>query len=120
MISMTSQQWTWVGVLLLCYLAACLHTAFRMAKTGRNFWLWLAVSVFLTSIPATLMLIYDQYRRSFPKIAPKPDRPRRGRGPSTKPCRHCGHSIAPGEVDRIGGVSECPNCHLPIDRDPVA
>jgi len=83
-----------------------------MARTGRNFWLWLVISVFLTSIPATIVLMYDQMRRLSPR------RVARG-GAAPIRCTHCGGVIEPAEADEPDGVALCPHCHLPIDEATV-
>ena len=36
--------------------------ALRMAKTGRSFWLWLAITIPLTGVPAFVVLLRDHMR----------------------------------------------------------
>ena len=118
MIARSLHHWAWVALLVACYLAICARTAFRLARTGRNFWLWLVISVFLTSIPGTFVLMRDQVRG-----APRRRRPRRAGG---RPeggqvrCGRCGKPMRPADVDRSGGVAVCPHCGLPVDETELA
>jgi len=51
-----------IGLMVLFYLVLCARTAWSMRQSGRSFVLWLAISIFTTSIPATMVLIRDQRR----------------------------------------------------------
>ena len=116
MIAWTSTQraWLFIGLLLACYLAICTRTAFRMARTGRNFWFWLVVSVLLTSIPATFVLMRDRIRDVSPAR-----RRRQGSAAAPGRCVHCGRWIGPAGPDDADGLAVCPHCHLPIDEANV-
>lgn len=118
MIARSVYHWAWVAALVVCYLAICARTAFRMARSGRSFWLWLVISVFLTSIPGTFVLMRDQVRG-----APRRRRPRPASGPpegGQVRCTRCGKPMRPADVDRSGGVAVCPHCGLPVDETELA
>lgn len=55
-----------VGVLVVFYLVLAFRAAWSMRRSGRPFALWLVLSILLTSIPAMLLLMYDQYRGTCP------------------------------------------------------
>jgi len=114
MAGLTATRWAWIGLLILCYLALCVRTAMRMARTGRNFWLWLAISVFFTSIPGTFVLMQDQIRG----MSKAPSRRAARRGPDAERirCDQCGQPLRPADVDHSGGLATCPHCGLPLDE----
>jgi len=117
MIALTDVQWVMVALLIACYLAICVRTALRMAHTGRSFWKWLSITVFLTSIPATVVLMREQMRHA---RAARRARPRRHEGPDEPEpdllrCRHCGKLVRPADLDHTGGLAACPFCRLPVD-----
>ena len=104
MIAMTDYQWVFVGLMIACYLAICFRTAMRMARTGRNLWKWLAITVLLTSIPATVVLLRDQVRRG----------PLRRGGVGAR-CPECGmrlDEMPPYTHD--DGTDRCPHCHAAV------
>ncbi|MGB2821263.1 MAG: hypothetical protein WBF17_09805 [Phycisphaerae bacterium] len=118
MVARALYHWTWVALLIVCYLGICTRTAFRMARTGRSFWLWLIISVFLTSIPGTFVLMRDQLR-GMPQ--------RRRRPPASRPpeggplrCSHCGKLTRPDDLDRSGGVTTCPHCGMTVNETELA
>jgi len=113
MAALSTQQTVIIGLLIVCYLAVCLRTALRMARTGRSLWLWLLITVFLTSIPATVVLMREQFRavgrgRRGPADEPRHERPFR--------CRHCRKLVRPADVDHSSGVAACPHCGLALDE----
>ncbi len=118
MIARSLYHWAWAALLVVCYLGICARTAFRMAKAGRNFWLWLVISVFLTSIPGTFVLMREQIRST-----PQRRRPRRASRPpegGQVRCGRCGKPMRAADVDRSGGVAVCPHCGLPVDETDLA
>jgi len=118
MIARSVYHWGWVVLLIACYVAICARTAFRMAKSGRSFWLWLVLSVFLTSIPGTFVLMRDQIR----SLPPRRRGPRGGEGAEARQvrCSRCGGLFRPEDVDRSGGAAVCPHCGLPADETKLA
>jgi hypothetical protein len=118
MIARSAYHWVWVALLIACYLAICARTAFRMAKSGRSFWLWLVLSVFLTSIPGTFILMRDQIRN----LPPRRRGPRGGERAEAGQvrCSRCGRLFGPEDVDRSGGAAVCPHCGLPVDETELA
>jgi hypothetical protein len=139
MLSFTTHQWVLVVLLVACYLAICVRTAMRMARTGRSFWKWLVISVLLTSLPASLVLVREQVaairapRRSARAGRPAPPPEPADTPPDQAPideepskedklirCAQCGKRIRPADVDRTGGLPACPSCHLPIDEEKLA
>jgi DNA-directed RNA polymerase subunit RPC12/RpoP len=120
------------------YLATCVRMAYHMARTGRSFWLWLVITIFATSIPATAVLFRDRSRALGQQLR-TPERSGSPRSPGIQVpghqgdevdadvdravrCGQCGRRLAAAEIDRTGPVPTCPHCHLPIpdDREKLA
>ena len=118
MVALTTNEWAFVGLLIACYVAICFRTAFRMARSGRSLWKWLLITIFCTSIPATVILMREQIRRAHPGR-------RRGDPPAGPPdarpfrCPQCSKLIRPADLDHSGGVAVCPHCGLPVDNTEV-
>jgi len=114
MVALSSYQWTMVAVMGACYVAICFRTAFRMARSGRSLWKWLAITVFCTSIPAVVVLMREHVRSvrgTRPGAAGR--EPPAGR---TVTCPHCGKPVRPRDLDVADGVTKCPHCGLVLDE----
>ncbi len=124
MLALSNYQWTILLVMAVCYLFLCVRTALRMKDTGRSFLLWLVVTVCLTSIPATIVLMIDQYRGRFgpwreeddETDEPDDDAAERRPPKGTRRCPHCGSRFRTEDVDTVGGVPTCPSCGLTLDQ----
>jgi len=113
MVALTNYQITLIALMVACYLAICVRMALRMRRAGRNFWLWLAVTICFTGIPAVLVYFHDRMKQL---QSPPRRRSRPAASNATSRCRHCGRRYRGDEVDDLDGVATCPNCHLPLDE----
>jgi len=119
--------WLWqlVVILAVVWTGAALHTALIMRRHGRRWWVWFAVSLFLTTIPAAVCSYVDYFRelrrqRQAGGGAPDREPPRR--------CRHCGAVLpdeqdapgAPSREPRPAGQATCPNCGMAIADEDIA
>lgn len=110
-----------MGLLPLSYLLLCTRTALAMRRSGRSFWLWLVISIFTTSITATMVLFRDQRRGYCPaSLAEQTDQDedepdRSAPGDEMIICDKCGRKMRPGELRRISGKPKCPHCGRKID-----
>jgi DNA-directed RNA polymerase subunit RPC12/RpoP len=104
------------------YLVLCTRTALAMRRSGRSFWLWLVISIFTTSITATMVLFRDQRRGYCPaNLAEQTDQDEKepdrsaGGGDEMIICDKCGRKMRLGELRRISGKPKCPHCGRKID-----
>ena len=129
MMAFSDTQWALVLAMVASYLVLCTRTALAMRRSGRSFWLWLVISIFTTSILATMVLFRDQRRGYCPaNLAEQTDQdenePDRsadagtgtGAGDETITCDKCGRKMRPGELRRISGKPKCPHCGRKIDK----
>jgi len=116
MVALSDYQWTIIGVAGVGYLFVCVRTARTMARTGRSFWKWLLITVFCTSIPATILLLREQARRV--RGGRSSRRRPRGSAPPLR-CPHCGDLIRREDLDSSGGAAACPSCGMVIDDTEV-
>ncbi len=112
-------QWVLILAMVTFYLVLCTRTAWSMRRSGRSFWLWLIISIFTTSILATMVLFRDQRRGYCPasltdQDAEEPDHSD-GAGDETITCDKCGRKIRPRELRRLSGKPKCPHCGRKID-----
>jgi DNA-directed RNA polymerase subunit RPC12/RpoP len=119
MLAFSDTQWALILAMVASYLVLCIRTAWAMRRSGRSFWLWLAISFFTTSILATMVLFRDQRRGYCPasladRDEEEPDRPG-GAGDETITCGKCGRKMRPDELRRISGKPKCPHCGRKID-----
>ena len=117
MIALTSTQWVLVALMVAFYVILCGRTALYMARSGRSFWKWLVITLFLTSIPATLVAMRERQR-----ALRSPRRRRFGPPLDEAPfsCARCGKQIRAADLDTGDGVAKCPHCGLPVDEDQLA
>jgi DNA-directed RNA polymerase subunit RPC12/RpoP len=120
MLAFSDTQWALILAMVASYLVLCIRTAWAMRRSGRSFWLWLAISFFTTSILATMVLFRDQRRGYCPasladRNEEEPDRSG-GAGDETITCGKCGRKMRPGELRRISGKPKCPHCGRKIDK----
>ena len=112
-------QWALILAMVTFYLVLCTRTAWSMRRSGRSFLLWLVISIFTTSIPATMVLFLDQRRGYCPasltdQDEKEPDRSA-GTGDEMVTCDKCGRKMRPAELRRISGKPKCPHCGRKID-----
>ena len=114
-------QWALILARVAFYIVLCTRTALAMRRSGRSFWLWLVITIFTTSILATMVLFRDQRRGCCPasladRDEEKPDRPAgAGDGDETITCDKCGRKMRPAELRGISGKPKCPHCGRKID-----
>ena len=122
MLAFTDTQWALILAMVASYGVLCTRTALAMRRSGRSFWLWLFISIFTTSILATMVLFRDQRRGYCPaNLAEQTDQdenePDRSAGADDEmiTCDKCGRKMRPGELRRISGKPKCPHCGQKID-----
>jgi DNA-directed RNA polymerase subunit RPC12/RpoP len=113
-------QWAFILAMVAFYLVFCVRTALSMRRSGRSFWLWLVITIFTTSILATIVLFRDQRRGYNPaSLADRDERQGPDRsaaaGDETITCDKCGRTMRPAELRRISGKPKCPHCGRKID-----
>jgi hypothetical protein len=114
-------QWALILAMVAFYIVLCTRTALAMRRSGRSFWLWLVITIFTTSIMATMVLFRDQRRGYCPASLAEhderqgPDRSA-GAGGETITCGKCGRKMRPDELRRISGKPKCPHCGRKIAR----
>jgi hypothetical protein len=119
MLAFSDTQWALVLAMVALYLVLCIRTALTMRRSGRSFWLWLVISIFTTSVVATMVLFRDQRRGYCPanmadRDEEEPDRA--AAGDKTITCDKCGREMRPDELRRVCGKPKCPHCGRKIDR----
>ena len=123
MLAFTDTQWALILAMAAFYLVLCVRTALSMRRSGRSFLLWLVISIFTTSILATMVLFRDQRRGYCPASLAEqtdqdenePDRSAGGGDDEMITCDKCGRKMRLGELRRISGKPKCPHCGRKID-----
>lgn len=105
-------RWDYAAILAALWVGIALHTGLSMRRYGRRWWVWFAICVFATVIPATVVS-YLAYRREL--------RRQREKGAAAYlQCPHCGSVLAGRERRRVGGKSVCPNCDMVLGEEHYA
>ncbi len=102
------------------YLVLCGRTAWAMRRSGRSFLMWLAITIFTTSIPATMVMFRDQRRGYCPadledededEYEPAPQAGSDGPGDDDMvTCAKCGRTMQRSQLRRLSGKPKCPHC----------
>ncbi len=124
MLAFADNHWALLLVMVAFYLVLCGRTAWAMRRSGRSFWKWLVISIFTTSIPATMLMIRDQHRGYCPADleglevpAPTEDAGGGGGGAESEiTCPKCGRRMRWSQLRRISGKPKCPHCGRKIDK----
>ena len=122
MLALTYTQWAMLIAMVAFYLVLCTRTAWAMRRSGRSFWTWLVITIFTTSIPATMIMMRDQRRGYCPGDLQDEDEPAPAGGSDgddgdeTVTCEKCGHTMRRGELRRISGKPKCPHCGRKFDK----
>lgn len=123
MLAFNETQWALLIAMVGFYLVLCTRTAWAMRRSGRSFFLWLAITIFTTSIPATMVMFHDR-RRGYcpadledeeedePAPQPSPD----GHGDEMVTCPKCGRTMRRSQLRRLSGKPKCPHCGSKFDK----
>ncbi len=98
-------------MLAAAWIAAAIHTSLTMRRYGRRFWVWLAICVLLSVIPAVVVSYVEYFRRLREHRSGLASAPRR--------CPHCG-SLLSGATRQVGGEEICDNCGMVVGEDRIA
>lgn len=115
MIALTSLQWTVIALLAVMYVFTCVRVAMHMRRLGRSPVAWFFVTLFLTAVPASVVMLRE-YRRRRDAAAAGPGRA----DPDAVRCPHCGAVIAGPGKETPSGVVICPECRQPLGEDRYA
>ncbi|MGC9454975.1 MAG: hypothetical protein ACP5HU_08920 [Phycisphaerae bacterium] len=98
-------HWILLVLLAFLYVVSCVRVAMRMAAVGRNGVMWFFITMFLTFLPALIIL----KRRSKAAAAPR-------MFTEARRCPHCGEVLSGADAysDR------CPRCHMHLGNGDVA
>ncbi len=116
MLAFSETQWILILAMVAFYLVLCTRTAWSMRRSGRSFLLWLVITIFTTSILATMVLFRDQRRGYCPASLADQDREEEKPGRSadaedkTITCDKCDRKMRSSELRRISGKPKCPHC----------
>jgi predicted RNA-binding Zn-ribbon protein involved in translation (DUF1610 family) len=102
-------SWTFWILAALIWVGAAVHSAASMRRTGRSFWLWLVIGVFLSVVPAAAVSTMDYVK------ARRAHHERAAAGPAR--CPHCGEMLTARNVRHVGGNRICAGCGLTIDGE---
>jgi len=120
MFAFTDTQWTMVVALAAFYLVLCTRTALAMRRSGRSFWIWLVITIFTTSVVATMVMMRDQRRGYCPaNLRDEDEAVSSGDcddGDETVTCAKCGRTMRRSELRRISGKAKCPYCGQKFDK----
>ena len=101
---LTGRQWGILALMAAFYMLLCVRTALYMRHTGRNFWKWLAISLLLTSIPASIVAHLDRRRfLSAPRRSARGPTRQKGGG-EDEGGRDGAAAEDAGEADEAGGA----------------
>ncbi|MFP3937222.1 MAG: hypothetical protein ACLFVW_02690 [Phycisphaerae bacterium] len=98
-------HWILLGVLALLYVVSCARVGMRMAAIGRNGVMWFFITMFLTFIPALVIL----RRRSKAAASSR-------MFSDVRRCPHCGEVLT--GADAYG--DRCPSCRMRLGNGDVA
>lgn len=124
MIAMTSTQWLLLAVLVVLYVGTSVRVAMQVRRTGRNALLWFFITLFLTAIPAAVLLLWHNSawlrRREASKDQPADQEAgAAGGGPMVR-CPRCRRLFDASREQGPGPVKTCPRCGLPLDEEGLA
>jgi len=127
MLALTNTGWATLAAMAAIYLVLCTRTAWAMKRTGRSFLMWLAITIFTTSIPATMVMFRDQRRGYCPADLEDDDeyddqldagRPRDADAHDKEmvTCPKCGRTMRRAQLRRLSGKPKCPHCGSKFDK----
>jgi hypothetical protein len=115
---MSALYWILVAMLLTVHLAMARRVATAAGRLGRSPIRWLAITICLSAIPATIVFYLDVKRRQRERLAER-------NAPAAPPprgiarCPNCQAIIDPTESAGLP-LKTCPRCHLPIEKVNLA
>ena len=137
--------WSWplVVSLAVVWVVVALHAALAMRRFRRRWWVWFALSVFLTVIPAVVCSYVEYFRelrrrrRASEAGSRRPQRDAPGRDsvqPGARRCRHCAALLtgaaddaaspasqaAPDKPPEPAGRATCPHCGMAVEDEYLA
>jgi uncharacterized membrane protein len=131
---LTINDWLIIGVLAVLYLVMTVRLAMWAHRNGHNGYLWFALSLLFTALPAMIYFRLLYARRQMDFIRGKdargdesddderqPSRPRSAktaRRLAQRRCPHCRRLVVP-KTDP-SGLAICPSCGQPIEPGDVA
>ncbi len=98
-------HWILLALLVVLYVLSCIRVASRMGAIGKNPALWFLITLFLTFLPALIVL----RRRSAAATAT-------GMFSEAERCRHCSEVLTGSDAY----ADRCPACKMPLHDGDAA